>query len=152
MERFVSGYLDKVVKGCWFHETIGRCYNANADDFVHFLGSDTWIDNDHFAFQWRFCGFEVFPWIWNEVLLYHELSIREAAIEVLRTHVDPDILFSGWTGGEMFATRVGHETSGAIKERFLVEICSNRSIIRRLSTRLQSDYTFFHFPNSTLCP
>lgn len=152
LERFVSGYLDKVVQGCWFRDTIGRCYKANLQDFGQFLESDVWIDNDHFASQWRFCGFEEFPWIWNEVLLYHELSIREAAVEVLGTHVDTSILLSGWKGGEMFATRIGHETSGTnIKKRFLDEICSSTSIQSRLTTRLQSDYTFFHFPSSTLC-
>ena len=153
IERFVSGYLDKVVRGCWFKDSNNnRCFQASIDDFLYFLRSDVWIDNDHFASQWRFCGFDHYPWFWNEFLLYHEKSISSSSMKSLSTHVNQSTLLSGWTDGAMFSSRIGHETSGSdIKTNLLAALCKDAEAIRLLHSRLQSDYVFFQFPMSTLC-
>eukprot|EP00890_Picochlorum_soloecismus_P003798 jgi/Picsp_1/4419/NSC_06641-R1_skin mucus lectin len=153
MERFVSGYLDKVVRGCWFKGSNNdRCFQASIDDFVHFLRSDIWIDNDHFASQWRYCGFEHFPWFYNELILYHENSISASSLESLSSHVNSSMLLSGWKGGAMFSSRIGHETSETeIKSKLLTSLCTDINAMALLGARLQFDYDFFQFPPSTLC-
>lgn len=153
MERFVSGYMDKVVNECWFKPANnGICFNASIKDFSRFLLSDVWMDNDHFAFQWRFCGFDKYPWIWTDIILYNEQSIAKSASEVLRSHVNNSILSSGWENGAMFSSRIGHETSGSkVKAQLVRELCHDEALFRQFMDKLQTDYVFFNFPASSLC-
>jgi len=156
MERFVSGYLDKAVGQCWFKDSRKDrgcgCFNATLGDFSEFLESDVWIDNGHFALQWRFCGFDTYPWIWNEIIFYNERSVEDATLKSLSTHVDQNFLTSGWRGGRMFAAHLGHETSGTVtRAKFLEKLCRDNYSRKRLYTRLRSDYDFFKFPQSSIC-
>ena len=153
MGRFISGYMDKVVNECWFKPANnGVCFDASLKDFSQFLLSDIWMDNDHFAFQWRFCGFDKYPWIWTDIILYHEQSILKSSSAVLKYHVDEEILSTGWENGGMFSSRIGHETSGSqVKAQLVQELCRNETLFRQFQAKLQPDYLFFSFPRSLLC-
>ena len=61
LERFISGYLDKVWNEGWFNPgrtTVAakRNYNLTAHSVLKFLGNDHAMSSDHFAPQSAFCG------------------------------------------------------------------------------------------------
>lgn len=55
MERFISGYLDKVWNTGWFNPG-RRNYNLTAQSVLKFLKQDKAMHSDHFAPQSEYCG------------------------------------------------------------------------------------------------
>lgn len=153
MERFVSGYIDKVVKTCWFKKDDNSCRKETVEDFFEFLRNNSlWGTNDHFSLQKNYCGFPKFWWIWNEFIYYESDTIAISSMQSLVPQIEAE-LFEHWPGNtSMWGESTNHTTQGTDERNSFVErICANATIMSRLKRELSPDYAFFNLPPSKIC-
>lgn len=155
VDRFLSAYMDKMVNECLLKELNARgngtCFLATVDDLRYFLHLDFWKRNDHFSFQYNFCGFSKFASIWNSFILFGDKMANSSYI-TFGERLSDELMYTGFPGGKWFEMGIGHETkcSSAMID-FIEEICQDPTILREIRMHLELDYTFFLFPQHDIC-
>ena len=152
VERFISGYMDKIVNQCWFKKSnAGQCYTSSTEDFEKFLtGRQVWEHSDHFAPQNNYCGLRDYWWVWTDFIYYDAETVEQASKAALMPHMDARMFIDGerslWEG------KTDHQTSKTDTRSLLVQaICSNQTLFDLIMQQLKTDYEFFRLPPPTIC-
>lgn len=129
IERFISAYLDKVVR-------LNVSYQANPTDLERFVDGKMWryFLPDHFISQTCFCGLHLTGVrAWNVVGIYSKSTIGDTSYELLKM-LNLTSYYFGWDkGNTLFGSFTHHATHNS--SRIL-----NRSTCMKLMTWMKVDY------------
>lgn len=153
IERFVSGYFEKVVTGIMPKSARRNQFQATTQDIHRFLElSHTWIRNDHLGLQSNYCGLRNYGLRhWNIIRVYDKYHMQDV-IKDLSERLNFAEHIHGWgehgneSMYEVFTSHAYHGKSDPGKS-FLT-----RSICYRLVHIFFEDYaTFFPFISPPDC-
>jgi len=151
IERFLSGYLDKVVNGKCALFGIPCEYNKTIKDMQEFIANYPWRTNDHFAAQLHHCGLNQHRGIWNRVALYHRGQMDAISTKLLGGRGLDVLMQHGWgTNADqpMWSVQTRHATNTS---GLLQELCADAALLTRMHELFQEDYEHFKLPPSNVC-
>lgn len=158
VDRFISGYLNKVVQEKCNVFYRNCTLQPTASDVEIFLTRWAWQSNDHFALQQEFCGFKKYRGVWNRIGMYsHDGDMHRITSELFDGLLDVPISH-GWgpklelgKGPVGMWDRVINSASGSIRDNFICNICKSDKVLKLLVDSLTPDYEFFRLPLPNFC-
>lgn len=153
VERFISGYLNKVVGESWLRYG-NETYKSNGDDLKKFLERRQWMKNDHFAHQTSYCGIKNYPHYWNRLFVYESNTMGDMVLESSERRLE-QVLESSIPGryNQIFETSTKHATRESDGHSKIVSdvCCRNLPSLQSIYDAFAEDYEFFHLGRPTLC-
>eukprot|EP00798_Chlamydomonas_sp_ICE-L_P017148 gene17148-23456_t len=147
IERFFSGYMDKVISGKMPALAKKTTFGANTTDIHSFLErADEWLLHDHLGLQSNFCGlrrYGMHPW--NIVRVYDKFRMAKIMRELGDMLGFRDAVYNGWGihhNKSLFEEFTGHaDVNGTEHAHTLM----TKSLCARLVHVFFEDYAMF-FP------